>query len=129
MSTRNGTSRNHTDTNLTPRQEGVAVSLAAGLSIESAARKQGVAAVTVKGWLRDEPALRVRIRWLRAQMTERALGLLLDGMAEAATCLRSLLKSKHEAMRHKAAESLLTHGAQLGALAELQERVTELEAR
>jgi hypothetical protein len=98
------------------------------LSIEAAAKKVGCAAVTVHGWLRDQPALRVRIRWLRTQMTERALGLLADGMAEAAITLRRLLRSKSEAMRHKAAESLLTHGAQLSALAELQGRLEALEA-
>jgi hypothetical protein len=124
---RNGDKRKDTAT-LTARQEGVAVSLAAGLSIEAAARKEGIAAITVKKWLREQPALRVRIRWLRVQMTERALGLLADGMAQAAVTLRRLLRSESEAMRHKAAESLLTHGAQLSALAELQDRLEALEA-
>jgi hypothetical protein len=97
------------------------------MSIEAAARKNGCAAVTVKLWLRERPAVRVRVRWLRVQATERALGLLVDGMAEAALTLRRLLRSKSEGMRLKAADSLLSHGAQLSALAELQERVAELE--
>jgi hypothetical protein len=123
---RNGDIRSYTDT-LTPKQEAVATCLAAGMSIEAAARKSGCAAVTVKLWLRKRPAVRVRVRWLRVQATERALGLLVDGMAEAALTLRRLLRSKSEGMRLKAADSLLSHGAQLSALAELQERVAELE--
>jgi hypothetical protein len=98
------------------------------MSIEAAARKSGCAAVTVKLWLRERPAVRVRVRWLRAQATERALGLLVDGMAEAAQTLRRLLRSKSEAMRLKACDSLLTHGAQLSALAELQAEVEELKS-
>jgi hypothetical protein len=54
---------------------------------------------------------------------------IVEGMAEAGLTLRRLLTSKSEAMQHRAAESLLTHGAQLCALAELQDRVAELEGR
>lgn len=112
---------------LTPKQEGVAVSMASGRSIEDSATDNQCGAATIKKWLREQPAFKQRIRELRAEMTERALGILLEGMAEAATTLRQLLKSKSEAMQHKAAESLLTHGAQMSALSELQERVARLE--
>src|SRR5262245_52014284 len=126
----NGHSRSETATaSLSPRQERVAVALAAGMSIEGAAKKHHCAAQTVKTWLRDKPAFRVRIRWLRTQMTERAVGLLIDGTAEAAWTLRHLLKSKSETMRLKAADAILNHAAQMRALVELSDRIADIEAK
>jgi hypothetical protein len=112
---------------LTPRQESVAVLLAAGASVVAAARRSHAAVPTIRKWLGTQPAFRQRIAQLRAELTSRAVGLLIDGMAEAARTLRRLLKSESEVMRHRAAESLLTHGAQLSALAELQDRIANLE--
>src|SRR5437870_3144794 len=96
---------------LSPRQERCALNLASGLSIEKSAREAGVAAITIKAWLRETPAFRSRIRELRALLTEEVLGILIGGMVDASWTLRRLLKSKNEMMRHRAAESLLSHGA------------------
>jgi hypothetical protein len=57
---------------LTPKQEEIAVSLAAGSTLQGASRKAGVGETTVKRWLKD-PALTRRVTELRAQMTGRAL--------------------------------------------------------
>ncbi len=127
---RNGTvdetGRNRTG-DLTPKQEGIAVLLAAGSSVQAAAKKGGVSLSQIWAWKKDEPAFDARVRQLRAEMTSRAVGLAVDAMADAVIALRRLLKSESEPMRHRAAESLLTHGSQLSALAELQDRVAALE--
>jgi hypothetical protein len=106
----------------------VAVLLAGGSSIEKAARACGVAAVTVKLWLREKPAFKDRVRTIRRDLTERAAGVLAAGMTEASWTLRQLLKSKSEHVRLKAAEALLAHGREQNGLAELQADVEELKA-
>jgi len=71
-----------------------------------------------------------RIAALRAEMTGRALGLMADGMADAALTLRHLCtKSKNEGIRLKASEALLAHGVKLRESVELEERIAALEAK
>ncbi len=127
MSAANGMLRNVTPT-VTPKQESAALLLASGRNIETAARLVGCAAMTVKRWLRDQPAFKERIRELRRDLTERAAGVLAAAMTDAAWTLRKLLKSKSESIRLKAAEALLTHGREQTGLAELQAEVDELKA-
>jgi transposase-like protein len=112
---------------LSPKQEAVCVLLAGGSSVEAAARKLSVSVTQIWEWKRTEPAFDARVRELRALVTSQAVGVLVEGMVEAARALRKLLKSESEPMRLKAADSLLNHGAQLSALSELQDRVAQLE--
>ena len=116
---------------LTPRQETVAVLLASGDSIEEAARKSRCAAApTVRAWLANQPAFKRRITELRADMTGRALGKLVDSMSVAADTLRRLCqKSKSETIQLKAAEAMFTHGVKVREAVELEERIAALEAK
>jgi hypothetical protein len=114
---------------LSPKQEAAAVALASGCSLQKTAARAGVGETTLKRWLAEQPALRQRVRELRALLTDRAVGKLAAAMTAAARTLRQLcLKSKSETVRLKAADSLLTHGSQLSALAELQAEVEELKS-
>jgi transposase-like protein len=113
---------------ISPRQEAVALALAAGHTIEAAAPKGQCAVPTVKGWLATQPAFKRRIAELRAEMTERALGKLADAMSVAADTLRHLcLRGKTESIRLKAAEALFTHGVKVRESIELHERIRVLE--
>jgi hypothetical protein len=117
---------------LTPRQEIAAVALASASSADGAARKAGVGVNRVWVWLREEPVFKARVQELRVQLTDRACGIVVEAMADAALALKRLLSSKSELVQLKAADSLLTHGAQLRALAEMQQvqdRVGELESQ
>src|SRR4051794_39403701 len=82
---------------LTPKQEQAALALASGSTLPEAARKADCGATTISTWLHDQPAFRQRIRELRADLTERALGRLADAMTAAADTLRHLcVKGKTE---------------------------------
>jgi transposase-like protein len=113
---------------LSPKQEALALALASGATLQEAAGRHGVGLSTAKGWLADNPALRERVRELRRELTERAAGVLAEGMTEAAQALRRLLRSKSEAVQLKAAEALLAHGREQNSLADLQAEVDELRA-
>lgn len=124
MATRN---RNYPE--LTPAQEAAAVALAAGSTIEDAARKCGRAAVTVKMWRRENPRFNERVVELRAEMTARTVGLLCEGMTYAAMVLRTLLTSGTESIKLRAAEALLNHGLRVREASEFEARLAALEAK
>jgi len=113
---------------LTPRQEAAAVALASGCSLQKTAARTGVGETTLKRWLAEQPALRRRVRELRRELTDQAAGRLAEAMTVAADTLRELCVSgKSEAIRLKAADSLLAHGTGINTLAELQADVAELK--
>jgi hypothetical protein len=112
----------------TPRQESVAILLASGHSIEQAARLCGLSVPAVKKWKRLQPGFMAYVRELRHDLTEKAAGILADGMTKAAGTLVELLGSKSEGIRLKAADTLLAHGHELNTLLQLQADVEELKA-
>jgi hypothetical protein len=113
---------------LSPKQEAAAVALAAGRTIEQAARAGNSGTRTLKTWLHDQPAFVRRVAELRAEMTSRALGRLVDAMASAAETLGYLsCKGKSEMVRLGAARAVLELGTKLRESAELEERIAALE--
>ena len=112
----------------TPRQESVALLLASGHSIEQAACLCGLSVPAVKKWKRIQPGFMAYVRELRHDLTEKAGGILADGMTKAAGTLVELLGSKSEGIRLKAADALLSHGHELNLLLGLQADVEELKA-
>jgi hypothetical protein len=79
------------NSDLTARQETVAVALAAGDTIADAAAKGHAGERTVKRWLAERPAFSARVVELRAEAVARATAKLADGMTLAADVLRELL--------------------------------------
>jgi len=117
-----------TQNELTPRQEEVAILMAGGIRVGEASQETGVPEQTIRCWLHREPAFKRRIRELRGELTEVALGALSDVMRLAVDKLKGLLNSKSEFMVHKTAESILTFGCQLAALSEIQSELEELKS-
>jgi hypothetical protein len=114
---------------LSPKQEAAALALASGRTVEAAAREAGCGGRTLRTWLAAVPALPRRVTELRSEMTSRALGVLLDGMASAAETLGYLSrKGKSEMLRYLCARAVLELGPRLRESTELAERVAALEA-
>jgi hypothetical protein len=109
-----------------PRQEVAALALASGQSRDEAAEQSGAKLRTVKGWLML-PAFRNRVNELRAEMTERALGILADSAAAAARKLVALLSSESERVQLRAADILLEKLLRFTELVNHEERIAALE--
>jgi hypothetical protein len=113
---------------LSPKQEAAALALAAGLTIEAAAKAAKAGGRTVRTWLATVPAFPRRVAELRAEMTQRALGRLIEGMTSAADTLGYLArKAKAETVRLGAARAVLELGVKLRETVELAERIAALE--
>jgi hypothetical protein len=74
-----------------------------------------------------DPAFRRRVAELRADMVQRSLGRMADGMSDAADKLRDLLAAESESVRLGAARALLELGVKLRESVELEERLANLE--
>jgi hypothetical protein len=111
-----------------PKQEAAALALARGGTQEEAARSAGCGLRTLKTWV-NLPGFVVRVRALRSAMTDRAVGELADGMADAARGLRKLLSAKSETVRLGACRAMLELTVKLREATELEERITALENR
>lgn len=126
--TESGRTGPRTGGELSPKQEAVAVSLAAGMTIQAAAAKHKAGLTTVKTWLSTLPAFPRRVSELRGEMTTQALGRLIDGMTSAADTLGFLArKGKSETVRLMAARAVIELGTKMREAAQLEERVAALE--
>src|SRR5262245_47762468 len=76
---------------LTPKQDAVALLLAAGRSIAQAAKEAGVGERTIQSWNASIPAFRARVAELRAEIAARAVGRLAGALDAAIDTLAGLL--------------------------------------
>lgn len=106
--------------------EKLATELAAGKTVREAAAAAGVAERTAFRRLEDA-AFKARVSALRSAMVTSAAGRLVDGMTEAAGVLRAGLTDEDANVRHKSAVKLIELGVKVAELAELEERVNQLE--
>lgn len=104
------------------------MALARGCTVQEAAQESGAGVRTIKLWSSEVPAFSRRVADLRLEMTERSLGKLVDGMAEAADTLRDLLKARSESVKLNACKALLELGTRLREDVELERRVSALES-
>ena len=102
--------------------------LAAGGTVEAAAKSAGVGVATVHRRL-NEPAFRQRVAEARDEMVARAVARLSATSTLAADTLRELLKARSETVRLGAARAILELGSKLREQEDLAERVAALEAR
>jgi hypothetical protein len=109
------------------RIERLAVGVAAGLSIRSAAKRAKIAERTAHRRAAD-PAFSRRVNELRAAMTVRALGILTGSVTAAARRLRRLLKASAP-IALRAAVAIIDMQTKLRQAGQLEERVSELERR
>ena len=110
------------------RDDILALALAAGQTLRDAAATAGIGERTAtRRWA--DPEFRRYVADLRYEMTERALGKLADGMAEAGQVLRALLQAERESVRLGACRAILELGVKLREAVELERRLAALEAR
>jgi molybdenum-dependent DNA-binding transcriptional regulator ModE len=102
--------------------------LAAGSSVEQAARTAGVSERTAYRRLGD-PAFRSRLASVRDELVAEALGELAGSASEAVATLRRLLAAGSEHVQLGAARVLLDQLLRLREAVELAERVSALERR
>jgi len=109
--------------------EPLAVSVAAGSSIRGAVVTVGCSEQTGYN-ISATLEFRQRVSEIRAAMTDRAVGELSAGAAEAATALRDLLKLPNEpSVRLQAATKLLALLGPISQASELRQRLNALEQR
>jgi hypothetical protein len=114
---------------LFPRQEDAAILLARGSTVAEAAAGCGAGERTVKRWL-TLLRFRQRVSQLRAELTDRCLGQLVDQMASACGTLGFLArKAKSEMVRLLASKAVIETATRLRENCEFSERLAALEAK
>ena len=109
--------------------EQLLIALACGATVENAARKAGVSTATAYRRLADAD-FRERLQQLRGEMVSRASGTLTAASGEAVRTLVELLKnSVSPSVRLGAARTILEIGMKIREVAELEQRLAELEGR
>ena len=108
--------------------EALAMALACGATVESAAAKAGVSRRTATRRLAD-PAFQGRLRALRADMLQRTTGALTAAGQEFVRALFELLKDSSPTVRLGAIRCGLEYGVKLRENADLEERIAALEQR
>jgi hypothetical protein len=111
-----------------PRQERVALLIAAGRSIKAAALETKCGERTVHGWLEDDH-YRSFVAELRHRMLDGAVGALVEATNEAVSTLKELLDDKQPNVRLRAALGILDAVVRLREHVELERRIMNLEAR
>jgi hypothetical protein len=115
-------------TGRTRADESLAAELARGATVAEAAKTARISEATAYRRL-EQPEFNARVSELRSAMVKTAAGRLADGMTEAADVLRKLLTSASEGIKLRASVALLEQCVKLTELADLQQRVAELERR
>jgi hypothetical protein len=100
--------------------------LAAGSSVEDAARTAGVSIRTAYRRLRD-PRFAARLAQARDELISAALGELVECASEAVATLRALLSARDERVRLGAAKSTLEQLLRLRETLTLSQRLAALE--
>jgi hypothetical protein len=107
--------------------EKLALAIASGLSIDAAADQIGISRVTAFRRWRD-PSIKKRVAELRGEITDQAIGKLVDTLCAAVLTLRRLMvEADTDSVKLKAASQLLETGLKASAIAQLEQRLTELE--
>lgn len=104
------------------------IALASGEPWSTAARLGGVSESTLARRMR-QPDFRAEVSTARAVLVESALGRLAAAACRAVDALDASLDAEHPAVRVSAARAILENLARLRADVEIEQRVTELEAR
>jgi CheY-specific phosphatase CheX len=116
-----------------PRQsrsdEAILMALACGANVENAAQSAGVSASTVKRRLL-EPEFLQRLQAMRADMVQRATGMLTAAALESVKTLLTLQTDvTPPSVRLGAARAVLELGVRLRETAELHERIAAMETQ
>ena len=108
---------------------GLIVSLACGMSVETAAHKAGMSVRTVYRRMAD-PEFQAQVNEVRADMQRRAAAMLTAAAMAAIKTFTTLQESaQSESVRLGAARSIIELGCKLREMVEITERLAQLEAR
>jgi len=107
-------------------QDRVALDLASGHSVRSAAKAAGVGERTVYSWLAT-PEYRAHVAQLRGRILDQTIGVLVAATTKAAVTLAKLLDDDGPGIRLKAAQAILASLVSLREHAELAGRLQALE--
>jgi hypothetical protein len=102
--------------------------LAAGRTVETAAREAGVSVATAHRRLADG-GFRAQVDAARRETVTRALGIVAEGATAAGATLRLLLGAESESVRLGAARALLEHAVRGLETLDIEARLTALEER
>ncbi|MBI3967134.1 MAG: hypothetical protein HY329_15975 [Chloroflexi bacterium] len=102
--------------------------LASGSTIKDAAAKAGMSESTAHRRLEDR-AFQSAVAEARKAMLSRTVGLLADATTEAVSALRRNLACGAPSTEVRAAVAILEQSVKVAELVELEQRVTELEAK
>jgi AcrR family transcriptional regulator len=105
----------------------LATKLAFGTSLRQAAEELGVSEATARRRFKD-PRFRERVQEIRRRAVDDAIGQMVAAMTAAVTKLRNLIENgERESTQLRAALGLIDLTLKAAALADLQERVEQLE--
>jgi HEAT repeat protein len=105
------------------------IALACGATVDTAAKQCEIAVRTIYRRLKD-PEFQTRLQAIRAEMVQRAAGMLTAAASGAVRTLLSLQKeSVAAAVRLGAARAILEIGIKLREMVDLETQLTALEAR
>ena len=117
-----------TEAHLGPKAEAVALALARGRSYAEAAAEACVGVSTIKRWA-SEGAFARRVRAIRSELTNQALGRLSAAMSRAADAMLELLESNSPQVRLGAAKAIFENGIRLREQTDVAARLDALEQR
>ena len=103
-----------------------ALALAAGKTVEQAARDAGVSDRTIYRW-QKRPRFRAMVAAARGRLVDAAAGVLSARMSDGAAELARLLRSRDPNVRLRAAVKLIELGLRAHEYADLEGRVRQLE--
>jgi hypothetical protein len=109
-------------------EDSLVFALASGATVEDAAERCAIDVKTVRRKLADA-TFRERVRAARAELTERACGLLTAAGLEAVQVLSRLMAGGPPAVRLSAAKAVLDLGVKLREVVDLEAQVADLERR
>jgi transposase-like protein len=111
------------------QMEVVALALAMGKPVATAAREGGVGERSIYRWLEHNDSFRDRIAALRSDLVDRAVGLGSAFLARAIGTLAELLTSKRESIRLSAARALVSASLDLRSASDTQFQISELQIK
>jgi hypothetical protein len=111
-----------------PKQDRVAVLLAASSSIKDAGREAGASTRIIYTWL-DDPAFERLISRYRSKLIAETLGKLAAIACKAVAALELALESASDSVKVRAADCILNQLMRIREATELEARIAELEAR
>lgn len=108
-------------------KDAVIVALAQGRPPLEAAAAGGISARTLRRW-QQTPEFRAEVTRLRSQLLDRTVGALVEAAADAVATLRAALDDDDSAVQVRAARAILSALIQVRESADLEARITALEA-